>query len=104
MIRLIPSIPRENLIPMKLIQFSEYEDEEGAKTNAKVISKLTTEEPRAMERTIAAFLNINRKRPVSMGIKSKINNCMGSNYQSENNKQQNTGHHGKEIKTHISAL
>ena len=84
-IRLIPSVANENLVPRKPIQFTVYPDAEAAKNKDKVNNRLIPEAIKAVDFTVEAILTNNRNRPVRKGINRMISNIMASDYQDENN-------------------
>jgi hypothetical protein len=87
-----------------LIQFTAYSFVAPEKITGTVIARFTREAANARGRMIAVLLNKNRNRPETIGIRSIIRSIMYLYCQDENEKQQDSGYHGKEIKTHIATL
>jgi hypothetical protein len=86
MIWLIPSNPRANRIPIKLIQFVANSLDVPEKTKGKVIIKFRMEAASATYRIIDSFLKKNRNRPERNGMIRRYSNIIGSDCQDENDK------------------
>ena len=63
-----------------------------------------TDETKASFLTVSACFTSKSNKLATNGIRSMINNIMGSDYEYKNDEEEYSGNHGKKVKTHVALL